>query len=189
MGNDAETRAPADTRSVVTVELVVEMPTLRLPTQPQQYAGAEVSERQGIRVPHVQPGPIGEDAWALPDAADAAGSGVPSDVGRAEVTRYRASVLLDERSEATLLRCQVLHAGTASDASGRRWNAAALPTEEALIAIVLELDATTSDREPTWRARVPIPSRAGFGRIRPGIHTIRLRLAANGELSAAEADD
>jgi hypothetical protein len=173
----------------VTVEVVAELPSLAMLAWAREtVAEDEVSDRQGIRLLPVHDGHSGDDGWALRAAEDAAIEGGRADGGRAAAALYRATVAVSAWTKAALLRCQVLHAGTASDASGRYWNAAPHPTEETLIAIEVERSTATPEGEAEGHGTVPVPGRADFARMRPGVRTIRVVVGEGGEVEVAIGD-
>jgi hypothetical protein len=189
-GDAVVTRLPPESTLAVKVEIVAEVPLpefLAMPRQP--HSAAVASPRTGMRVLAVRDQGSGDDAWALPQVADTAILGERCDGEAADVALYCATVLVVEGAAATPYRCQILQDHTAADTSGRRWHETPHPTEEALIAIEIARAATAGADTSVGGQPVPIPGRAGLGRVRPGVHTIRLVLTETGDVKVSGVDE
>jgi hypothetical protein len=189
-GDAVVKRLPPESTPAVTLEIVAEVPLpefLAMPRQP--HSAAATRPRAGMRVLAVRDQGSGEDTWASPQAADTAILGEWCDGEVADVALYRATVPVVEGAATTLYRCQILQDHTAVDTSGRHWNETPHPTEEALIAIEIARASTADADTSVGREPLRIPGRAGVGRVRPGIHTIRLVLTENGEVKVSGSDE
>jgi hypothetical protein len=180
---------PTPPERPLTVEIVAELPLPELLLAPSQQRGGSVAHDQvmGMRILPVRAAGSGDDAWELPPETNEAIAAERITADNGDVAHFRVVVPMAQGQPELLLRCQLLHAHTASDASGAHWNAALHPTEEALIAITVG-PASANVETATHREHVPIPGRAGHGTALPGLHTIRLRVTESGALTVSAAD-